>query len=79
MAGSLKVKAYGERYGVIYVPLGCDAEDGQTVAVCRKGVGMRKVQGAIKRVKMDKIVPGTPQRLREVVTGVLEEAHLLWR
>ena len=77
MTGSLEVKAYGERFGVLYVPLLVEREDGQTVAVCGNGVGKRKVAKAIKRVNLEKIVPGTPQKLREVVTKILEEERLL--
>ena len=79
MTGKLHVKSYGERWGVVYVPLRADMKDGQTVAVCRNGISERKVSMAIKRVNVEKVVPGTPQGLREVVKETLEKDGLLSR
>ena len=79
MTGKLHIKAYGKRWGVLYVPLLADEYDGQTVVVCRNGVSKIKVSTAIKRVNLEKVVPGTPQGLREVVKETLEKDGLLWR
>ena len=62
---------------MIYVAPGHD--DGETIAVCHASVSKRKLSLAIKRVKPEKVVPGTPRRLREVVTEFLQKDHLLWR
>ena len=77
MTGALEVKAYGERFGVLYVPLLVERNEGETVAVCGNGVSKRKVAKAIKRVNLDHVVPGTPYNLRETVKQILQEERLL--
>jgi hypothetical protein len=79
MTGKLHVKAYGERWGVVYVPLLLDMKDGQTVAICDNGISKRKVSMAMKKVGIEKVVPGTPEGLREVVKETLQKDGLLWR
>ena len=77
MTGKLEVKEDGERFGVLYVPLLGNEDVGETVAVCGNGVSNRQVAKAIKRVNLEQVVPGTPRKLREVVTRILQEDRLL--